>query len=81
MPLAFGRRFRRWWNVEALPPSTPGPFRSISTGYYAKNRLKRMFGPYASYAEKHPLITAVAISVVAATIFVAIGGGPPSLKF
>ena len=63
MAMAFGGRFRRWWNVEALPPSTAAPFRSISTRYYAKNRVQRMFGPYASFAKKHPLMTAITISV------------------
>ena len=57
------------------------PLRSISTGYYAKNRVQRMFGPYASFAKKHPLMTAITISVVATAIFVVIGGGPPSLTF
>jgi hypothetical protein len=81
MASASGSRFKRWWNVEALPLHTAAPFMSISTGYYAKNRAKRMFRPYASFAEKHPFMAAIVISGVAAAIFVALGDGPPSLTF
>jgi hypothetical protein len=81
MATVIGSRFRRWWNVEALPPHTAPPFRSISTGYYARNRAKRMFGPYASFAEKHPLTAALVLSLVATAVFIAIGGGPPSISF
>lgn len=79
MTTVLGSRFRRWWNVEALPLHAAAHFRSISTGYYAKNRTKRMFGPYASFAEKHALLAAIVILMLATSVFVGIGGGPPSL--
>jgi hypothetical protein len=80
MTRVFGSRFTRWWNVEALPPHTARPFRSISTAHYARHRATRMFGPYVSFAEKHPLTAAIVISLVATVIFIAISGGPPSIS-